>query len=120
MVAALFALEGAYCFTLGPQTPVAEIANAVKARAIDVVVLSFSIIYPSRRIPPALAELRQRLAPAVEIWAGGAGTARLRRAPAGTRLLPTLEDALVALGHWRSVNAGLLSSEFLAEVGSQT
>lgn len=120
MVAALFALEGAYCVTLGPQTPVAEIANAVKAQAIDVVVLSFSIIYPPRRIPPALEELRQRLAPAVEIWAGGAGTARLHRAPTGTRLLPTLEDALTALGQWRSAHAGLLSSGVSVEVTSQT
>lgn len=120
MVAALYALEGAYCVTLGPQTPVAEIANAVKAQAIDVVVLSFSIIYPPRRIPPALTELRQRLAPAVEIWAGGAGTARLTRGPTGTRLLPTLEDALAALGEWRSAHADLLSSGVLAEATSQT
>lgn len=119
MVAALFVLEGAYCVTLGPQTPVAEIANAVKAQAMDIVVLSFSIIYPPRRIPPALVELRQRLAPAVEVWAGGAGTARLHHAPKGTRLLPTLEDALAALGEWRSARAGLVSSGASAEAAAQ-
>lgn len=101
MVAALLALEGAYCLSLGPQTPVAEIANAARAQAVDVVVLSFSIIYPPRRIPPALKELRQRLEVGVEIWAGGAATARLSRAPAGTRLLPTMEDAMAALHEWR-------------------
>lgn len=105
MVAAMLALEGAYCLSLGPQTPLEEIANAARAQAVDVVVLSFSIIYPPRRIPPALVELRQRLDPAVEIWAGGAGTARLHRAPAGTRLLPTMEDALAALTDWRSAHA---------------
>ena len=119
MVAALLALEGAYCLSLGTQTPLEEIANAVKAQAIDIVVLSFSIIYPPRRIPPALAELRQRLAAAVEVWAGGAGTARLHHAPTGTRLLPTLEDALAALEDWRSAHAALLSSEFSAAVTSQ-
>ena len=119
MVAALLALEGAYCLSLGTQTPLEEIANAVKAQAIDIVVLSFSIIYPPRRIPPALAELRQRLAAAVEVWAGGAGTARLHRTPTGTRLLPTLEDALAALEDWRSAHAALLSSEFSAAVTSQ-
>ena len=131
MVAAMLALEGAYCLSLGPQTPLEEIANAARAQAVDVVVLSFSIIYPPRRIPPALEELRQRLgrsvpgsdkapeppptgaksflgrpgerlASSVEIWAGGAGTARLRRAPADTRLLPAMEDALAALADWRN------------------
>lgn len=105
MVAAMLALEGAYCLSLGPQTPLEEIANAARAQAVDVVVLSFSIIYPPRRIPPALEELRQRLDPAIEIWAGGA--ARLHRAAAGTRLLPTMEDALAALADWRAAHAGL-------------
>ncbi|MGQ9686108.1 MAG: MerR family transcriptional regulator [Thiobacillaceae bacterium] len=107
MVAAMLALEGGYCLSLGPQTPLEEIANAARAQTVDVVVLSFSIIYPLRRIPPALEELRQRLDPVVEIWAGGAGTARLHRAPAGTRLLPTMEDALAALTDWRSAHAAL-------------
>lgn len=115
MVAALFALEGAYCVTLGPQTPVAEIAAAVRAQAIDVVVLSFSIIYPPRRIPPALEELRQRLDDSVGIWAGGAGTARLHRTPAGTRRLPTLEDALDALAQWRAAHAEQLCSSAPAD-----
>jgi DNA-binding transcriptional MerR regulator/methylmalonyl-CoA mutase cobalamin-binding subunit len=107
MVAAMLALEGAYCLSLGPQTPLEEIANAARAQAVDVVVLSFSIIYPPRRIPPALEELRQRLDPAIEIWAGGAGTARLHRAPAGTRLLPTMEDAMAALADWRAAAVGM-------------
>lgn len=107
MVAAPDALESADCVSRGSQTPVAEIANAVKAQAIDVVALSFSIIYPPRRIPPALTELRQRLAPAVD-RAGGAGTARLTRGPTGTRLLPTLEDALAALGEQRTRRPAIL------------
>jgi DNA-binding transcriptional MerR regulator/methylmalonyl-CoA mutase cobalamin-binding subunit len=113
MVAAMLALECAYCLSLGPQTPVEEIANAARAQAVDVVVLSFSIIYPPRRIPPALGELRQRLDPAVEIWAGGAGTTRLQRAPAGTRLLPTMEDAMAALADWRAAHAELSSATVL-------
>lgn len=105
MVAAVLALEGAYCLSLGPQTPLEEIANAARAKSVDVVVLSFSIIYPPRRIPPALEELRQRLGDRVEVWAGGAGTARLSRAPAGVRLLPTMEDALAAFAEWQARQA---------------
>ena len=113
MVAAMLALEGAYCLSLGPQTPLEEIVNAARAQSVDVVVLSFSIIYPLRRIPPALQELRQRLEPGIELWAGGAGTARLHRAPAGTRLLPTMEDALAALEDWRAAHAGLSPADAL-------
>ncbi len=107
MVTALLALEGAYCLSLGPQTPVEEIANAASAQAVDVVVLSFSIIYPPRRIPPALEELRQRLGEGVELWAGGAGAARLNRVAAAARLLPTLEDAMAALADWRAAHPDL-------------
>lgn len=110
MVAALYALEGAYCISLGTQTPVEDIARAAGAHAADVVVLSFSIAYPLRRIPPALEELRQRLGTEVEVWAGGSGAARLSRAPAGTRLLPGLEDALQALAEWSAERPSVLSS----------
>ncbi len=49
-------------------------------------------------------QLAPPLDPAVEIWAGGAGTAHLQRAPAGTRLLPTMEDAMAALADWRATH----------------
>ncbi len=114
MVAAMLALEGAYCLSLGPQTPLAEIANAARAQAVDVVVLSFSIIYPPRRIVPALEELHKRLGDGIEIWAGGAGTSRLKGAPAGSRLLPTMEDALAALGDWRARHQALSPRPALA------
>lgn len=103
MVAALLALEGAYCISLGAQTPAEDIARAVRTHAVDVVVLSFSIAYPPRRILPALEELRQRVGSEVQVWGGGAGTARLHRSPGeGRLLLPTLEDALRALDEWRA------------------
>ncbi len=110
MVAALFALEGAYCISLGTQTPAEDIARAVRSHGAEVVVLSFSIAYPQRRVLPALEELRQRLGGDVRVWAGGAGTARLSRAPSQARLLPTLEEALRALAEWRAERDSVLSS----------
>lgn len=101
MVAALFALEGAYCVPLGPQTPLEDIASAVLAHRADVVVLSFSIAYPQRRILPVLAELRTRLPRRVAIWAGGAGTSRLGKPPADVVVTPTLEAAREILLQWR-------------------
>ncbi len=101
MLAALLALRGAYCISLGTQTPVQDILQAALAHNIDIVALSFSNAYPQRRILPALAELRERLPENREVWSGGAGSARLNSAPAGTHLIPELEQALKALMNWR-------------------
>lgn len=104
MLAALLSLRGAYCISLGTQTPVQDIALAAVAHKADVVALSFSIVYPQRRILPALAELGQRLGETIEIWAGGAGCTRLHSPPARTRLHPGMDQALAALGEWRAAH----------------
>lgn len=102
MVAALLALDGAHCVSLGTRTPLQDIANAAFAHRSDVVALSFSIAYPARRIQPTLAELRTRLPASVAIWAGGAGTARRRVMVAGCELLPNLHALPVALAAWHA------------------
>jgi hypothetical protein len=48
-----------------------------------------------------LAQLRQALPDGVELWAGGAGIARLD-AVVGVRLLPTLENGRQALAELRA------------------
>lgn len=102
MAAALLSLRGAYCISLGTQTPVQDIVQAARAHNAGVVALSFSIAYPHRRIAPALAELRQRLDPETELWAGGAGCARVAPPAAGVRVLPTLAATLDALADWQA------------------
>lgn len=101
MVGALLALEGAYCVSLGPQLPLADIAAAARAHRADLVVLSLSIAYQPRKVVPVLAELRERLPADMAIWAGGAGTARLRKGPDGVTLTPDLESLLAQLASWR-------------------
>lgn len=102
MVAALLSLRGAYCISLGTQTPLRDIAQAAKAHDVDVVALSFSSLYPRRRILPALAELRRLVGGDTEIWAGGAGSASLDPPPADMLLLPELERVMQALASWRA------------------
>lgn len=104
MVASVLVLAGAHCISLGAQTPTDDICKAARAHMVDAVVLSFSAAYARRRIPGDLSELRERLADGVEVWAGGAGTARLPDQQAGIRLLPTLAQAEEALGLWRKSN----------------
>lgn len=101
MVATLLALKGAYCVSLGTQIPAPEIALAVQAHRMDLLVLSFSVAYPRRRLPAALEEVRRCLGDTLPIWVGGAGTARLTNPPPGIRRLARLEDALGALAEWR-------------------
>jgi methanogenic corrinoid protein MtbC1 len=105
MTAALLSLRGAYCISLGTQTPVRDIVQAARAHNADVVALSFSIAYPQRRIPPALAELRQRLDAHSEIWAGGGGCARLQTPPEGIRLVPSMAQTMETLAAWQTDRA---------------
>ncbi|MEW6678236.1 MAG: MerR family transcriptional regulator [Pseudomonadota bacterium] len=110
MAAALFTLEGAHCISLGTQTPVQFIDEAARAHAVDVVALSFSVAYPSRKIAPALEELRLRLPPSVDLWAGGAGIERQRTVNAKVLLHRSLDDALAAIRNWQKSSATLSSS----------
>ncbi len=103
MVEALFALEGAECIPLGTQMPLLEIARAATAHRADVVALSFSLAFPQRQIPGLLQQLRQVLPPAVGLWVGGGGIARI--APIdGIELLTALDDAVGALTAWRTAH----------------
>lgn len=104
MVASVLTLNGAHCISLGAQTPMDDLCKAAGAHDVEAVVLSFSSAFPRRRIPPALEELSALLPAGVEIWAGGAGTARLKCQIPCVRLLPTLEAAEEALGLWRTAH----------------
>jgi DNA-binding transcriptional MerR regulator/methylmalonyl-CoA mutase cobalamin-binding subunit len=101
MAAAVLSLRGAYCISLGTQTPVQSIAQAAEAHDANIVAVSFSNAYPQRRILPALTELRQRLAPGLELWAGGSGCRRLTVSEDVARLAPELSQLLEALSAWR-------------------
>jgi methylmalonyl-CoA mutase cobalamin-binding subunit len=102
MVAAMLAQRGACCICLGTQTPVRDIVMASRAHDVQVVALSFSAAYPQRKILPALAELHQCLDEATEVWAGGAGCARLAAPAAGVYLVPTMDLTLATLAAWQA------------------
>ena len=101
MVETLLALEGAECVPLGTEMPLLEIARAAEAHQADIVALSFSVAFPQRQVTGVLQQLRQILAPRVDLWVGGMGVRRLAVA-AGVVPLPTLEAALSALNAWRA------------------
>lgn len=104
MAEAIFALEGACCISLGVQTPVLEIAQAAKAQDADIVALSFAASARPAHVVQALADLREALPPATEIWAGGRCSVLVRRPPANIQVLE-LHEIPGALTQWRRCRA---------------
>ncbi|HEY6824450.1 MAG TPA: MerR family transcriptional regulator [Steroidobacteraceae bacterium] len=102
MSEALLASEGGQCISLGTQTPFEDIRRAVVAFKAQVLAVSFSTAFPLRQAGDAIVALRRAIASSVVLWAGGAITRRLRRTPAGVRLLPDIADVLPALQAWRT------------------
>ena len=103
MAEALMALEGCVCVSLGTQTPILEIAQAARAQKADIVALSFSTQINQNQVVDGLNELKSKLAPGVEIWAGGENQVLKRRAPDGIRVIEQLPDISNYVKEWRLV-----------------
>jgi DNA-binding transcriptional MerR regulator len=101
MAEATLALEGCRCISLGVQTPLLEIVLAAQAQPVDIVALSFSAAVNANQALADLAELRERLDPAVALWAGGSCPILHRRPRDGVVTLRALADIAPALQHWR-------------------
>jgi MerR family transcriptional regulator, light-induced transcriptional regulator len=106
MAQALLALEGASCVSLGVATPVWDIALAAEAYRGDVVALSFTGCMNPNQVVEGLAELRSKVPPAVQIWAGGAQPALHRRPVPGVQAIAALGDIHAAVQHWRESAQG--------------
>lgn len=101
MAEATFALEGCHCISLGVQTPLLDIVAAAETQRADIVALSFSAVFNASQAIDGLTELRAKLPPAVEIWAGGGCAALHRRPPAGIEAMRSLDQIPPALARWR-------------------
>lgn len=101
MAEALLALEGADCVALGTQTPAGDIVAAALAKEVDVVALSFSGNFPANQMSHGIAQLRSALPPAVALWCGGAGAARIKRPPPQVSCIAGLEEIGKAVEQWR-------------------
>jgi len=97
---AMFAIDGARCVSLGPQTPIWDIALAAKALKIDIVALGFSGCMNPNQVVDGLVELRRKLAPEVAIWAGGSAPVLFRRPVPGVQALSGLLAIHPAVQAW--------------------
>ncbi len=100
MARVVLTIEGAACFMLGAQTPVADIAAAVAALDIDVVGISASGVQPRRVLARFLKSLRDALDPRVAIWVGGRGA---RLVPPGLAGIVAVDGFARALAELRAL-----------------
>ena len=105
MAEALCVAEGAHCLSLGVQTPLQDILEAVRTQRADILALSFSCAMNPRHVSDSLIELRAKLPAATEIWAGGNNPA-LHKRPIPFVHLPSLGGLQAALANWRLRQAG--------------
>jgi MerR family transcriptional regulator, light-induced transcriptional regulator len=101
MVQTLLSLEGCVCIQLGPQLPVADMLAAAAAYRADIVALSCSGCMAANDMLAALLELRGKLAPVVELWAGGSAQVLQRQRIDGVLPMAALASIAVEVRRWR-------------------
>ena len=102
MAEATLRLEGAQSISLGPQTPVGDIAAACLANRSDVVALSFSANFPQNQLTGAVGMLRAALPAETALWCGGAGVVHARRIPDGVARMTGLQEIRNEVAAWRA------------------
>ena len=110
MAEAVLSDHGARCFNLGTHTPLKDLRMAAEACKADVIALSFSFAYPTRKVRPLLVSLRHQLPDHIEIWVGGSGTGTLKRVPQGVRVFANLQGAIAVL-HELALLQGCIKSK---------
>ncbi len=105
MIEAALAEQGAKTINIGSDIPLSNLKLAAISCQADLVALSFSFAYPARDLVPTLLHLRRLLPPQIQIWAGGAGVAGIRRPPRGVRIISDIGEAVTALNDLPSQHA---------------
>ena len=101
-VQAALTLQGAECFNLGAQTPVADVKQAVKDWDITVLAISASLALRPDIARPYLVALRHAVPKRCKIWAGGQGFAFLQASPVtGVKVFDNTEGAISA---WQKIS----------------
>ncbi|MDD2713237.1 MAG: MerR family transcriptional regulator [Simplicispira sp.] len=111
MVEALLALEGCHCLSLGPQTPLADIARAAQVHGADIVALSFTAVQAAPTVLAALRALRRQLPPGTALWVGGQCPVLYQRPLPGVLPVQDIAALPAEVARWRSAAAGELGSE---------
>ena len=117
MAECFMVMEGCHTIPLGVQTPLPDIVAATATSGADIVALGFTAAQNPRDVRAALDQLRERLPPRVEIWAGGQSPALLkpqrgRASGAGPVFWPMarLADIQTGVDRWRAQARALVDA----------
>jgi MerR family transcriptional regulator, light-induced transcriptional regulator len=102
MAEAMMSLEACRCVSLGTQTPIWDIVLAATAHTADIVALSFTASQNPNYVMNGLEELRSKLSPQIQIWAGGSCPIIHRRSLEGVVPIAMLQDIASQVAQWRS------------------
>jgi MerR family transcriptional regulator, light-induced transcriptional regulator len=102
MAEVMLSLEGCRCVSLGTQTPIWDIVLAATAHKADVVALSFTASQNPNYVINGLEELRSKLPPAIEIWAGGGCPVIHRKSIEGVTAIADLKSISEQVAQWRN------------------
>jgi DNA-binding transcriptional MerR regulator len=105
MAEALLALDGCACLSLGVQTPLWDIALAASSFDADIVALGFTGCLNPNQVVDGLTELRAKLPPTAQIWAGGSAPVLHRRRVEGVEPIASLDSMVTQVQRWRAENA---------------
>ena len=105
MAEAMLALDACQCVSLGVETPVYDLVQAVSIHKAQIVVLCFSDSSNPGDLLGGLEQLRQALPVQVEIWVCGQCQALTRKPVAGVLAVPALESVAEELDRWRKTKA---------------
>lgn len=103
MAECFLVLEGCETVPLGVQTPLPDIVAAQQASGAHIVALGFGGAQNPRDVRQALTQLRQRLPPEVELWAGGRcpEVQRGRRQGGAWWPVARIEEVAQGVARWR-------------------
>ena len=105
MAEALLSLHGWRCISLGVKVPLDDLVTAASLVDAHIVALSFSGSFNAAQAGAALQELRRRLPPQTEIWAGGSSLALQRRLPPGVTAVRDIALVPELVERWRQAAA---------------
>ena len=105
MAECMFAQMGCDRISLGPRTPVADLASAARVMNADIVALSFSSHSSPKDALSGLTQLREQLPAHTVIWVGGsAATLRLVTDPNVAQVFGQARDLMSAVTQWRATH----------------
>lgn len=100
-----FALDKCTRVTLGTNTPLNDIVEAVHHIKVDIIALSVSAYAPMREVLTQLRQLRQQLPHKVELWVGGASSVlHSKRLPEGIQAIPQVTGIPARIAAWRHIH----------------